>query len=709
MKKLITILLIITSMAFAKAPVIAVVVDDLTYDKTASAVENYVSALEEDGYGVALHVKEWQNPEAVKEALLSTDALEGAVFIGDIPIPMIMDAQHMTSAFKIDQDRYDDMQRIAVASDRFYDDPDLVFDFIRQDKENPLLFYYSLSEKSPQHVEKDLYSGRIFPPVHDERKYQMISDYLFRVAAQKSAPEIPDTFMTFTGHGYYSESLNAWENHSLMLKEQFPDLYRPGGSVKNYYHTMSREMKDIMMRELQQPELDMAIFHAHGGYDAQYLIGYPPAANARENVEEIKRFVRSKLRTAEGRGNYEEAKAYYLENYDIPEHWIEDTFDEESIVADSLYNAALDFYTPDVRGMRAQADVIMFDECYNGQFFKEDYISGTYVFGEGTVTAGIANSVNVRQDIWANELLGLLRFGIPLGEWHLSRNYLESHIIGDPTYRFAALSKARTDVSFRRLLRSDDATLRTYGVYRLYHEKGGDAESQLLDIYRQDPSANVRLQALKSLAGLRSESFQELLKESIGDPCELIRRFSANWMGKVGRADYFPLLAGRYFYDISERVAFSAKGELDQIFTNPEAEQYYRAYIVRPELDSTMIGRLEYAQKRNHEWLYDDIIAVMSDTSQTPRKRITKIRTFRNYNFIPGIPALLDIALDNDDDSGVRVAAVEALGWYTMSYRYPAIVAALQPLKDCPEEAVRKEAVKTLARLKAGPNAVITP
>lgn len=713
MKKILTVIFSISfAVLFAGNGMIDVFTDAHTYNQSAAAVDAYRAALEKEGYTVNSYVQDWKNPEEIRAQIiadLEKGNLEGAVFVGDIPVPMILDAQHMTSAFKINQDRYDDMQRIAVASDRFYDDPDLLFDFVKQDEDNPLLFYYSLSEKSPQLVEKDIYSGRIFPPAHDERKYKMISDYLFRVAAQKSNPEIPDTLITFTGHGYHSESLNAWEHHSLMLKEQFPNLYRPGGLVKNYYHTMSRDMKEILMRELQRPELDMAIFHAHGGYDAQYLIGYPPAANARENVEEIKRFVRSKLRSAKRRGNYEEAKEYYLENYDIPEHWIEDTFDEESIESDSLYNAALDIYTPDVRDMRAQAEVIMFDECYNGQFFKEDYISGAYVFGEGTVVAGIANSVNVRQDIWANELLGLLRFGVPLGEWHLSRNYLESHIIGDPTYRFAPLSKARTDVSYRRLLRSDDAVLRNYGVYRLYHEKGSDAEAQLLEIYREDPSANVRLQALKSLAALRSESFYELLKESIGDPSELIRRFSANWMGKVGRADYFPLLAERYFHDISDRVAFSAKGELDQIFPDPEAEQYYKSYISRPGVDSAMIARLEYSQKRNHEWLYDDIITVMNDTSQTPQKRISKMRTFRNYNFIPGIPALLDIALNEADDVSVRKTAVEVLGWYTMSYRYTDIIEALQPLKDCPEEAVRNEALKSIRRLEEGPNMVVTP
>ncbi|MCF7833599.1 MAG: hypothetical protein K9N05_08515, partial [Candidatus Marinimicrobia bacterium] len=436
MKKLSILLLIIATFAFAKSPAIAVIVDDMTYNKTNGYVDSYCTALEEEGYSVALFSQIWENPEAVKEALLSVDNIEGAVFIGDIPIVMVQDAQHLTSAFKIDQTRFKDDTRISVATDRFYDDPDLVFNFIKQDEENSLLFYYTLSEDSPQKVEKDFYSGRIFPPVQDDSKYEMIGKYLYRVIEQKHNPDVLNNMMTYTGHGYHSESLNAWENHTLMLKEQFPKLFYPGASIKNYEHTMSRNMKEIIIRALQVPELDMVIFHAHGGDDVQYLTGYPEPGNARENIEEVKRFVRSKLRSAKRRGNLEEAKEYYITNYDIPEHWVDDAFDPERILEDSLYEAKIDLWSDDVKTMKTQAELFIFDECYNGQFFMPNYISGTHLFGDGNVIAGVANTVNVLQDIWANEFMGLLAQGVTIGEWHMTRPYLESQIIGDPTFHF---------------------------------------------------------------------------------------------------------------------------------------------------------------------------------------------------------------------------------------------------------------------------------
>jgi HEAT repeat protein len=707
MKKIIIALLLLSALfAYAKAPTIAVVVDNITYDKTQSSVDNYCRALEEEGKNVALFAQAWENPEAVREALSSVSDLEGAVFIGDIPIPMIQDAQHLTSAFKIDQTRFKSQQRISIASDRYYDDPDLVFNFIAQDEDNPLLFYYSLSEKSPQTIEKDFYSGRIFSPIHDESKYELIYNYLNKAADQKRNPEVLDNMMTYTGHGYHSEALNAWENHTLMLKEQFPDLFVPGGKIKNYEHTMSRDMKKIIMRELQVPELDMVIFHAHGGDDTQYLTGYPPAGNARENIEAVKRFVRSKLRAAKRRGNLEEAKEYYITNYDIPERWVDDVFDPERILADSIYEAKIDLWSDDVKNMKSQAEVFIFDECYNGQFFMPNYISGMHLFGEGNVIAGVANSVNVLQNIWANELLGLLKYGVPIGQWHLTRTYLESHIIGDPTFHFAENNSKATAASYKKLLKSKEASLRTFGVYKMTNELGLKAEARLLDIFANDASANVRLEALKSLAELRTPAFRALLTTSINDPSELIRRVSVSWMGKVGDKGNIPLLTERMASDISERVSFSAKTSLELLFAHPCADDFLEKIAHDNDIDTAVVN---HRYRRAQSWLYDEILPTITDTSLTAKKRMSKVRTFRNYNFTPGVKTLIEIAQDETDDPLVRKGSIEALGWFVMNPNYKDLITELQPLTNSDVPEVKAEAIKSIKRLEAGANLVITP
>ena len=51
-------------------------------------------------------VDRWGVPDSIRACLRSMyyqGKIQGAVFIGDIPIPMIRDAQHLTSAFKMDQ------------------------------------------------------------------------------------------------------------------------------------------------------------------------------------------------------------------------------------------------------------------------------------------------------------------------------------------------------------------------------------------------------------------------------------------------------------------------------------------------------------------------------------------------------------------------------------------------------------------------------
>jgi hypothetical protein len=102
---------------------VAVVVDQVTYEKIATEVDAYVAAITNSSREGVLVVDKWFNPDSIKAELFNmykNNNLEGAVFIGDIPIPMIRDAQHLTTAFKMDQKRRMDWS--SVPSDRFYDD-----------------------------------------------------------------------------------------------------------------------------------------------------------------------------------------------------------------------------------------------------------------------------------------------------------------------------------------------------------------------------------------------------------------------------------------------------------------------------------------------------------------------------------------------------------------------------------------------------------
>ena len=88
----------------------AIIIDSTSYIKAQNAVNAYKEVIEKDNLATYIIIDNWKSPDDIKAFLwkLYNDKkmpLEGAVFIGDIPIPMLRDAQHLSSAFKMDQRR----------------------------------------------------------------------------------------------------------------------------------------------------------------------------------------------------------------------------------------------------------------------------------------------------------------------------------------------------------------------------------------------------------------------------------------------------------------------------------------------------------------------------------------------------------------------------------------------------------------------------
>ena len=147
---------------------VAVVTDSLTYSHASEAIEEYLSSMRLDGKRGILLIDRWGVPDSLRAALMDlykNESLEGAVLVGDIPVPMIRDAQHLSSAFKMSQQR--DWKSSSVPSDRFYDDFGLVFRFLKRDVEKPELFYYSLSEESPQRIRSSIKECLFLDTIHN--------------------------------------------------------------------------------------------------------------------------------------------------------------------------------------------------------------------------------------------------------------------------------------------------------------------------------------------------------------------------------------------------------------------------------------------------------------------------------------------------------------------------------------------------------------
>ena len=704
----------------------AIVADQKTYNKTREAITAYRDAVEYDGLACYMVIENNETPETIKQAVQKIykqeKYFEGIVLVGDIPVPMIRDAHHLSSAFKMNPARFG-FERSSIASDRYYDDFGLKFDFIKQDTNNVTLYYYSLRADSPQRIEKDIYSARIKAPVKTYEKYNLIEQYLTRISQQKREHHSIKNVMTFAGHGYHSESLASWEWSLLTMKEQFPQLYTPGHSIKNLNHASSDDMKKIILAELQNPALDIALFHAHGGDDAQYLNGYPNAKNINENIRDIKLHIRSKLRQAK-RWKKDPAKyqEYFQNKYGIPEDWFAGAFDDSVQRADSLYGAGLDIYSKDLKNIETQPKFVIFDECYNGQFIKKSYIAGTYLFSGGNTITTVANSVNVKQDIWANEFIGMINMGFRIGEWHKTRTYLESHLIGDPTFHFydnlpkklvRNLINSTNKKYWQKKLKNSNPIIRGIAVKQLFEMNKKAMIPQLVKIYKKEASYIVRLQALKCLADTRSQEFERILCVSIHDPAEMIRRITALWMSKIGNQEYLPELADRIYNDHSIRVSRQIKDGMGLIDPIKSLTSVKDAINNMPEIvdKATLEKRITRSFNRHKVWLNDELLGTLNNDTLTVKAKRSAVRTFRNYTFHNAVEPLCKSLRDKDNDLQLRVDIAEALGWFTFSKHRKTILETCDKLllEKNLDNKIKNEIQKTKNRIVQGANNSISP
>ena len=192
----------------------AIVTDTKSYEEAKEEIDAYRASVEQEGLGTYLVIDDWKTPQPIREVLKTLheekkSPLEGCVLVGDIPIPMIRDAQHLCSAFKMNQTMA--WQRSSVPSDRYYDDFDLKFDYIKQDSLQADYHYLSLRADSKQYLSPDIYSGRIRPLRGEGMdKYQLLRDFLKKVVKEKQKSNVLDQLTMARGHGYNSEDPLAW-------------------------------------------------------------------------------------------------------------------------------------------------------------------------------------------------------------------------------------------------------------------------------------------------------------------------------------------------------------------------------------------------------------------------------------------------------------------------------------------------------------------
>ena len=698
----------------------AIVIDPVSYEKVRAEVDAYAKAIEEvNNLKVYVVEDRWGVPDSIRQELQRLhsqrqDPIVGVVLVGDIPVAMVRDGQHMTSAFKMNQKqpRFES----SVPSDRFYDDFGLKFRYIDRDAGKPY-FYYSLAPDGDQRTHPDLYSGRIRPTdAGGTSRYDKLRSYLTKAVEAKRHPRTVGQLFFFSGHGYISESKVARLDEKQVFYEHFPTLKQRTNTISYMDHSDHNPVKQYLMNELMRPDLDVAVLHHHGYWDTEYLNGVIRPYTVADAKTYIVRNIREHIYAAKQRGkNVDSVQTALLARFDVPESWAKEAQSDSLAREDSIYDAASDLHLEDFAfyGYQPNTPVVVIDACFCGSFHKDDCIANEYIFQPGTTVAVLANTVNSLQDKWSDRFIGLLNQGGVVGDMARFSTFLESHVIGDPTYRFATPADAPDIdhlISFgrvadwKKLLKRGTPEQQALAIDQLQQREAiGSAE--LLRIYETSPYAIVRFQAMRSIVDFSDDNTIALLQLASQDANELVQRFAIRYMGQSGDDRLIPaLMTLSIANNTSDRCTFDA-GQAMQSFPKDKllsefarqfdtpAVQYVRKDSVRRVIEKAVVY--------NADRMAGDLAKSLEADASVKDRRLA-IRSTRNIPIHHLVPQLLDF-IKHGADEEFQLLTIEALGWHPLSYQTPLISAAMQQITQDEKysQAVRDEALKTYNRLHA--------
>ena len=698
-----------------------IVVDSKSYADAQNELNLYKSQLESENLGVELLIGNWSSPEELKSSIIKIynkkPVMEGAIFIGNIPVVRVQNFQHATTAFKMDEEKFP-IEDASVTSDRYYDDLDLKFEFISKDKSKSNIFYYKLSETSPQKVASEFYSARVLPPSdYGEESGELIKRFLIKaVNAHRNFSEL-DMLKVFNGHGYNSDCLTVWQEQQFEMKEDFPVAFRTSKGNRFYNFRQAPVMREKIYDIIQRESTDLFIFHEHGDYDTQYINGEYPAPNVIEKstigpLDALLISLRNSYRKYSGKRR-EAFVESVKEEYSLPESIFEKHLLDSLKTSDSLFAARINIMLPDIKPLKPLSTAVIFDACYNGSFHRDGYVAGYYIFGKGSTVVTQGNSVNVLQDKWTAELMGMLSMGARIGFWQKEVQFLESHLVGDPTIRFVstadALNRSSKSAKFNYDLAVNRAKLVTWNSYlkseypaeqsialkRLADCNMPGYTKLLLQYLKNSPYVTVRMEALKRLVDYPGEDMTEGLSLALNDQSELVRRNGARYAGYCGHESLIsPLVKNILYGSESQRVQYAAQSSISMFDIDKTIKEIEKS---NSPYTKDLIAYVKGEQKRQ-----DKALLFITDKSAKPEDRISAIRNLRNYNNHKIVEELLKVVSDSSDDARIRVNLAEALGWFSYSYKKDIIIKALEQIASGPDanDPVVKEAKQSLIRLE---------
>ncbi len=706
--------LLCSGVAMAGERGFAIIIDKASYKEAKAEVEAYAQSIEKQGLKTYIVEDIWYNPDSIKAKIktLATQKnapIEGVVFIGDIPVPMLFDAQHFASGFKPKQSMKR-MERSSCPSDRFYDDLDLEFEFMAQDEKKPNLFYYTLQSTSTQVCAPELYSGRIKTcDKGDKTKYDRLKAYLKKVVAQKEKNETLSQLLYFAGHGYNSESILARIDEKIAYLEHFPWLQRQANGIVFMDHLEDEFSKFPLMTQMQRQDLSLAVLHHHGYPDEEYLNGFPLPKNAADELKSANRFFRSKIRKAvEGGEDKDAARERWAKKYDVPIHWFDSIFTRTSILEDSLYNDKLDLHITDLGKYKPNAKVVILDACFNGAFNHEAYMAEEYIFEDGDCVVTIANSVNSLQDKWCDRHIGMLGYGLRVGNMVKYNPYLGAHIYGDPTFTFVPGEEVSFDVNqaiyknnkfWKKQLKNSSAAIKCFAMEMLVQNNGITSE-ELLEVFKTSPENTVRLVAYMMLTTMKDDNFVEATALALNDSYELIQRFGAIYAGKSGDERLIPSLVSAVSRIANgSRVDFQLRGAIELFPHEKLVAEFVKQnpcknYYDKDKEEKRIMAIFNRYTNVNME-------NELNLPNATVKEKINMVRNFRNKNLHTATDKLMQMFMSETDEE-LRYTILEAFGWFNNSYKRNEIINFCEQVwaSEAYSDKLRNEAQKTAKRLR---------
>ena len=718
----------------------AVFVDSKTFEACKAEIMEYKNVLENEGLGTYIISAQWSKPEEIKAQIeklaKSKQTFEGMSFVGEIPIVRALKAQHMTTALK--RSEYTNpKEETAVASDRYYDCAALQWSFVGKDTINPNHFYYALEGEGAQHLYPNYYSARILVPEEYAKavgidKYELMRRFFKKaVEAHKEQNQL-DNFIYFAGHGYNSDCLTAWRQQQFVFSTYFPQAFETAKGNKFLNYRQDPVMKYKLFHQLQVPGTDMFFFYEHGAEDTQYINGPYPCRSFDENIEWLLREVRGAYK----RVKPAEREAWVKDvcsHFGFPESVLSDEEIAKWAKADSVAKMDKDIHLEDLAKLTTSPRFTMFNACYNGSFHVPGYVAGYHIFNDGRTVVTQGNTVNVLQDKWAEQLIGILGLGARAGFWQKEVATLESHMVGDPTFKFATPERFKGDRAETLVVEDINKVLATKCFDQKFWESVleenaqsnkakradeyaplfralaiknlskcylvSDRSNQVIgentpvsdkffEIFKTDRNMVVRLQALYALSMCSDKNFQEAVALGFDDVSENVRRHSAHFTGRIGD----PAYAEKIFKTVensleTQRVQYASESALVSL-----------AHFAKEPMSGYPYPGFYFNFSRDN---YEFDPNYKTDINY---KRVqSEIRAFRNHPEHQQYENLLNLLADTNVEKLTRIYIAEAFGWFSNSMYRKEIVGGLKNIlaqQPSMDDELKDEIVKTINRLE---------